>query len=483
MEELYKESEEVDKVKDKIVTKNTDNCIETEKAAFDEFDKNLEKLASCISTGNVEVFRSVVEEMNAIFLSPITKIFEHALTTSFIANTVGYILESEDDFVAPILRLLAGFCNAPDYSTSSALLRYEGFSERISQFLNSTEDGNIFIAAVILAGNIYYDCTKGGFEFNIDFSTDVMARVSDDFSRMEEEVLQTYAIMLDGSMDAMMRNNLLIYSTELISHGLRIKLGTILDAFRCAIKADTECIDILESNDFLYENLLRIITPDALITSRSTKEEKAMLYSNSINGLMLVKTIIKKGREKGSSIVSCINWEGVLKNIKEKPDRYTAKVFRLLTVALPTRHWLLDIVKSNEVINLLPNMLADSGFNVRFEALKFVNTLMTYGTYSANLEIFDDLICSEFVDVLTNLLETTDWKLFFEVVNTINNFIEVAMRMERNSLIAQFKCEEVGDIFDDFETSDSVPDNIKGKISSLIFKIKFNVDAIVALEE
>ena len=485
-DDFYKDDDDenfaLNNIKDRNPISEIDHEIIRNESKFFEFmDSLFNDLNSAMIASDLDAVRKIVEEIIPYFNDIYLNIYEHVINQTEILNeSLSYIVSNEDDFVPPLLRLLRAFCSAPDNKTSQNLLKYDGFIDRLKYFLMESENPIIFACALNLTSQIYRECMVTGYPFDIEIDENIIARPIEQFTGISEEILEIYSVFLKFTKEATIRNLLVIYSTDLINE--KINLVPILDVFRECIKKDSECFDLMNQNEtkFLQTKLIDIIAP-----YRGYKN--SMMVDNAISALRLLSYIIKKidkendseRHQQCNSILSNMNWMFVLKDIQTKPSPYIESVFKLLAYAYPTRSWLRQTIKENGIFDLFPDLLQESQFKARYAVLKFLNVLIKYNLNSSNLDDFDILICQEFVELLIDLSQNSQWDFVLEVFKTIKNLCDLSMTMEQPQVVTDFKCEQLSDVFDEIEDNDQeIPKQIREQLLNYITILKDQIDMI-----
>ena len=492
MDEFYKEDEDItfqgrgqNQIK---IPEIEQEIIDNEPKFFEYFDSLFENLNTAMLSSDFEAVNIFVDKLIPLFGDIFLRIYEHVIhETSLLSETITYIITYENEFVPPLLKLLAAFCSSPDNKTSQHLLNFEGFVDRLRYFLMESDNPFIFTSAFRLLSEIYRECLAIDYPLEIDINEDLFARPLFDFPQMAAENLDVYSIFLHYAKEATTRNFIVLFSTDLIKSLkdiTNVNLDSILNTYRNCIKKDSECFDLMNQNEtkFLETTLIDIIAP-----FRDYKNQ--IMIDNAVAALKLLSSIIKKfdsekeydsnRHQQCNNILSSMNWLFVLKNINKRPPAYIESVFKLLSHAYPTRSWLRQTVKENGIFHLFPDLLQESHFKTRLAVLKFINTLIQYNLTSSNLEDFDLFLCNEFVELLVNSVQNMKWNFVLEVFKAIKNLCDLSMQMYQPQIVTDFKCEELSDVFDTIEEeSQDIPLEYRDKLLNYIPILKEQIDMI-----
>lgn len=427
---------------------------EEEQLTIKAFDEQFPLLQKYKESSDVSNFNYIADIIFNQFTGKYQSIFPHAIETGFVSFVVDMFLDEESEFTPKVLNLLVGIFNSPDFSTTEYILKNTGFTEQLSNYL-SFRNPEILGSALTILGSLFYDCKKLKMEMPIKIDPDTILEIPAEFPELTELTLRTVGYIIDISSTCDEKGIAMNHSISLIRND--IKLNAILSSYRNAIIEFPQLVNAL-AHDFVVGPLIDIAAP-----IEASYEDLALhdvMMNNSIDGLNLLITIIEHHKEAGEEILNTLPYD-YLVDIEGKDDTRISLIYELISFAIPSRSWMFRLLIDYRVIFNLPDILDRGVFKLRLAAIKLLNTIFRNAPKSMYEDLFDDLFNERFIEIIIEFVQSDKFDLSREVILTMFNICTIAPAMNKANLIMEFKCEEVGDRFEEIEMDTTIPQEEK----------------------
>ena len=481
----YKSDSNVDPVISKELHEKEDpDDEEIENLVIKTFDSLLPQLYATYESGDIDGFNDDAMPIFYQLSGKYPSLFKHTIESQFIDflldslnYSVEYLSKEENrlntplPYTATVLQLIIGLCNCPTPIISQYLLESKNFFNNLKFYINY-DNVELSSMALTILGSILYDAKDihlSGIESLLPDPTIVLKIIELD-PEMKDIVFRDAAYIIELMSNTTEKGGFINAIIPFITPDC--KLGLLLNSFTDALltaENPDEIIEAFSTNDFLEGKLVEIAIPTYIESDITEWETKK---TNSYQTLKLILAINSRVPELGEHLLQQISYDRLVDN-RGKEDDLIALSYEIISIAIPNRSWLPQLLIDNRVLYTLCDVLDGSVYNLKLSGMKMLNTLLKNTPESKLADLFSDIFTEKFINNLLDLLQSGLIDLIKQVLEIIVNLIVLAKKIGNLEFLELINTDEFRETIDSIENDQAIPvdqewkSNIIGEIHDL----------------